>query len=241
MRKIKITAITALLLCAALALSSCGVVQNLLGSAFRDQNIKLLVQGNLDESYLGKVNEAYLELIESGKEESEAFYLECMEADADFFAYYWGIIGEDEKLTDLDPALQARLIDLNKRIYSHAKYNVESAEKQKDGNYIVKVTVEPVNIMVKAGEVYDNGTYAPLKEMLERTSGTNFENITEAQYWALCNEYGNIIADMFETLMPDIGNDAAKTVLIQVIDEDGYWKISDDDFSRFDEYVVIYP
>ncbi|MBQ9746458.1 MAG: hypothetical protein IJW21_06510 [Clostridia bacterium] len=241
MRKLKNTALIALMLCAVLALTSCNMVGSLLGGMFTDYNIKLLVQGNLDETYLGKVNEAYLELIESNEAESEEYYLECMEADADYFAYYWGIIGENEAFDILDEALRARIVDLCKRIYSHSKYTVESAEKQSDGGYVVKVIVEPVDIMKKADELYESGTYAPLEAFFDKSDKADWANMTEAQYIALCNEYGNIIVDMFETLMPDIGHEAAKSLLIQVNIENDYWEINDDDFRRFDEYVVIYP
>ena len=241
MRKTKITVLIALVLCATLALSSCGFAGTFLDGLFKDYNITLLVQGNLDETYLGKVSDAYLSLIESDKEESEKYYDECMEMYADFFAYYWGIIGENEAFDILSEALRARIVDLCKRIYSHSKYTVGSAEKQKDGNYAVKVTVEPVDIMVQADALYESGTYAPLEAFFDKSAKADWENMTNAQYIALCNEYGNIIVDMFETLMPNIGHKEPKTLLIQVIDQNNYWEMSDDDFERFDEYVVIYP
>ncbi|MBQ8403454.1 MAG: hypothetical protein IJX55_03390 [Clostridia bacterium] len=238
MKKIKMgrfAAVLALVLCTAMLFSSCGL-SKLMG----ERNITILVRGNLDENYLGEFDEDYLELIDSTKEDAEATYLESMATSADYFAYYWGIIGQYESIEDLEPELQTALIELMKEIYSHAKYEVKTADLQSDGVYNVKIVIDPIDINARADELYESGTYEPLETFFEKTENLDFDNMSDDEYWKFSNEYGWIIVEMFESLIPNLGYGEQKSMIMQVGEIDGYFQISDDDFSLFDSYVLTY-
>ena len=79
-----------------------------------------LVQGNLDEIYLGRVTEDYLKLIDGTKEESAQAYLDGLEVEAEYFVNYWGIVESDygETYANLDEDFQNEVIEMYKEIYS---------------------------------------------------------------------------------------------------------------------------
>ena len=55
------------------------------------------------------------------------------------------------------------------------------------------------------------------------------------------DRYGNIIADMFDTLMPDLGYMDEKSIIIQVEeDDDGLLTLNEDDMSNFDMQIIPY-
>ncbi len=233
MKMSRLLLVTVLSLCTLLLLSAC----KMLGENTATQ----LVKGNLDHVYLGQYDSDYLELIDETEQEAESDYLEGLAAEADFFAYYWGIILEDESFSDLDEDLQKAIVDLYHEIYSHSKYEVQPASGQRDGSYTVKVLVQPIDIMVQAEELVANQAYAPLENFYEQTADMDWENMTEQEYWNYTNEYGWIIVEMVESLLPNLGYQDQKSQVLQVDEVDGYLQINSDDFQIFDNYVITYP
>lgn len=157
MKKLKkLAALLLSVVCISISLSACGNAE---------ESIMLtLVKGNIAEIYLGKSDATYLKLVESTEEESTQAYLENMLYQAEYFAMYWGIFETeyDESFDDLDENLQNEIIELMKEIYGKSKYEVQSAVKQDDNTYAVKVVIEPIDIMEKASEIYLSETYEPL-------------------------------------------------------------------------------
>ncbi|MBQ7337603.1 MAG: hypothetical protein IJW40_04010 [Clostridia bacterium] len=227
--------LAALLLCG--TLSSCGVIADGLVGAINKETATVAVQGNLDVLYLGQINEDYLALTEDTEEDLLKVYEEGLAFSAEYFAYYWGILGDGETMSDLDETLQQRLIDLYEKISHKVKYEVQPAQAQ-DNSYTVKVVIQPVDIINQANDLYDNGGYAPLVQILTDAESLDWANMTEAQYWEFANRYGNVIVDMFETLLPELGYLAEKSVIIQVEDVDGYLTINSDDISNLDMQII---
>ena len=216
-----------------LPLSSCSLLNG-------ESSMTELVQGNLDSVYLGKVTPEYLKLVDSTKEECQANYLEGLEFEADYFAYYWGILAEDEQLSDLSEQLQQRIIDLYQAIYARAKYTVQKASLQ-DDYYTVKVVVEPIDIMVQATELGDSGSYEPLEQYYRKANAKDWSVMSETEYWQLTEEYGSIIVEMVESLLPDLGYGESRSQILQVEQVDGYWQVNSDDFAVLDTYIITYP
>ena len=117
-----------LVLALVLALSLAGC-----GTAMTDAST-VLVQGNLDEIYLGKYDPAFLELVNTTEEQAEANYIQGLETEADYFAYYFSI-------DYMDDTLQDEIVELYKEIYSHSRYEVGEATKVDDSTYGVPVTI----------------------------------------------------------------------------------------------------
>ena len=237
--RIAVVLLSALLLCT--SLSSCSLLVDGFVAAINEETSTTAVKGNLDILYHGKIDPDYAELVESSEEELLALYEEGLVVTAEDFCYYWGILSDYETLNDLDSALQQRLIDLVEDISLKTKYEVQPAQSQSNGSYAVQVLISPVDIMFTASDMYDEGGYAPLAQILAEAETLDWENMSEADYWAFANRYGNIIADMFDTLMPDLGYMDEKSIIIQVEeDDDGLLALNEDDMSNFDMQIIPY-
>ena len=227
-------------LCMCINLCACGMI-----GAFNEVNAfdaELLVQGNLDEIFLGKADPNYLELVDSTREESKELYMEGLEAEAEFFATYWGILDTNfgQTYDDLDADLKEAIIDLYEEIYSYSKYEVISSVKQDDGSFAVKVTVDPIDVMQRASDAYEN--YEPLITFLASYDQAAIDAMNDEEYLAFNCEYGRIIVQMVSEQIPNLDYMDQKTQTIQVEeDSDGYFAINDDDLMTFDSYVIFYP
>ena len=207
-----------------------------------EDRVTRLVQGNLDQVYLGEYDDDYLALVDLTAEQAEEEYQTGLRYEAEFFAYYFGILTEEESFDALDPALQQDIIDLYDEIYSHSRYEVEPSVRQRDGSYTVKVRIEPIEIMVQATEVYESDGYQPLVDYFAESSELDWATMTEEDYWADTNRYGALVVSLVRSLLPELRYGEEKSQVIQVDEtEDGYLQINGDDFAIFDEYVITYP
>ena len=171
-------------------------------------------------------------------------YLDGLEVEAEFFANYWGIVDSSlgESYADLDETLQADIIALYKDIYSHSKYEVKQAVRQEDGSYTVQVLVDPIDVMQKASDLYDNDGYEPLNAFWTKMNQMDPASVTDTVYAELTNEYGSIIVQMVREQLDSLGYLEQKSLSIQVQeDSDGYLSINQDDWGIFDSYVIAYP
>ena len=200
-----------------------------------------LIQGNMDAVYKGVVSEEYAELLTDASTAEQA-YLETMESEADFFAYYWGIYDSEsgESFEDLSEDVRADIVELCKEIYAQTKYEVVESSALSEGSYSVKVSIEPSYIMKQAEEMYDR--YDALEAFFEEYRYANFDTMSEEEYRQFTDEYAEIIIQMVRELIPDMKYQDAKTQLIQLDeDEDGLLVINDDDWTRVNETLVYYP
>lgn len=232
-----------LAVCMVMGLAACGAVSDLVGDALNEETVVRLVKGNIDVIYLGQYDEDYLEIVVDTEEELQQEYLAGLEVEAEYFAGYWGIVDAEsgESYTDLDEELREDIIGLYKEIYSKSKYEVQDAVKMNDGSYAVKVLVDPIDIMEQALALYQNDEYEPLNSFWEKYAGADFSAMSEEDYWAYTNEYGEVIVQMVRELLPKLGYKEQKSQTIQVEEVDGAFQINGDDFGIFDSYVIEYP
>lgn len=229
-----------LLVALLLTVGGCSVLTDMVGTS----RITKLVQGNIDTIYKGIFDPEYLDIVDDTEAKAEMDYLDGMEVEAEYFAFYWGILDSDldEKYEDLDEEFRHELVLMYKEIYSHAKYEVNDAVAQKDGSYTVQVYIEPMDIMEQAYELYNSGEYAPLNDFWEKYAGIDLSAMSDEEYWDYTHEYGRIVMQMVKDLIPQMGYLEQKSQAIQVQeDDDGYLRINDDDWNIFDEYILSYP
>lgn len=236
MKKItKHAVICFLILCMSLGLSACG--------NYSEDEIMTLVRGNINEIYLGQFDADYLEMVDSTPAAAKQSYLEGLEIEAEYFANYWGIVDANygESYDDLSDRLQQDIIELYREIYSNTKYEIKSVVRQNDGSYAVKVVVDPIDIMEKASEIYENDEYEPLNTFWDKYAEVDIDAMTDEEYMDYTHEYGEIIVNLVKDQLPDLGYTEQKSQSIQVEEEDGLWTINDDDWAVFDGYVIYYP
>lgn len=237
MKKIKKqVAVLALTLGMCLGLSACG--------GYAEEDIMTLVRGNINEIYLGQFDADYLEMVDSTPTAAKQAYLDGLEVEAEYFANYWGIVEADygEVYDDLNESLKQDIIELYREIYSNTKYEIKSVVKQNDGSYAVKVLVDPIDIMERAFEVYENNEYEPLNAFWDKYADVDINAMTDEEYMDYTHEYGEVIVQLVREQLPDLSYTEQKSQSIQVEeDEDGLWTINDDDWTIFDSYVIYYP
>ena len=203
-----------------------------------------LVQGSLDEFYLGKSNEYFLALVDTTAEDVAAAHQINVEAEADYFSQYWGIVmpGSGESFETLDSDIQQRLTSLIDKIYDYSKYTVAPAVAQADGSYTVSVTVNPVDVVTRATALYDSNGYAPLVDFFAHYTSEVVYNLTDAEYAAYSREYAEVILDLVESQLEGAGNLDAVTITAYVVkDTDGSFVIDTDSLHAIDAVIIDYP
>lgn len=198
-----------------------------------------MVQWNMDAVYLGKYDETWIKMVETTKEQCEEDYLTGLEAEAEYFCYYWGITDDYVAYTDLNEEFRSAVVELLKEIYSHSKYEIQSAVAQGSDSYAVKVIVEPIDIMDQVNNSYD--TASVLSAFWEKYTDEDINNMTDEEYIAFSMEYGNIILYLVHEQLDNIGYMDAKTQTVQVELVNDTWTINNDDFIVFDSYIIYYP
>ena len=208
------------------------------------EEAQALVQGNLDEVYLGKYDQSYLDLVGITAEEAEATHLQNILAESEIFSLYWGIVMTEngESFDTLDTTVKNEIIDLITEIYTHSKYTVATPVAQADGSYTVAVTVSPIDVISRAAAAYDNGTYAPLNEFNAKYTSQVVAGLSDAEYAAYSLEYANVILDLVQAQMDNVGYLADKTITLTVSkDANGAFSADDEGWNAIDAAIIDYP
>ena len=216
----------------ALSLTACGSINLNLGN--QSSRMKAYVQGYLDLTYAGQLNEDYQKEIELTKEEAQQRYEDGLEVEVEFFQNAIALIDyPTEELTQ-------RLSELYKKIYSHSDYTVGAATKLESGNYVVEVTVRPIDIMTRV-------TSDDFQEIFDRilsdrgiTTQEQLEALSEEDYQEIDAEYANQVVGLLEQELANTGNGEAETFTVQIQDDGDIWTPSQDDFNSIDLAMIDY-
>lgn len=223
----------------AVSLTACG------GGGLSSFDATKYVQGILDENYLGKYDDDFLEMVDSTASEAEEIYAHNLEQESNYFASVFGI--EDMSGDTLDATME-----LYRKIYANSKYTVDPATKQDDDTFSVKVTVEPIDVFHLVADEFakldgDGGdiTSPAVKAFSDKYMDIDVNTMTDEQYETYLadfeTDWTQMILDLTEEKLPDSGYLDAKSILIQVTkDEDGIWGIPDEDFQNLDWLIIDY-
>lgn len=132
MKHIKRIAAAVLTLCALLALTACGGLQEKVESKLWETAAPILVQGNMDLLYKGVCDENYLKLVNSTQEDCLPHYEENMalQAQAIMAAF---------EINDVNNNQSDRFIDIMKQVYAKADYTIGAASQVDDSHFLVDV------------------------------------------------------------------------------------------------------
>jgi hypothetical protein len=164
------------------------------------------------------------------KQEAEQLHLKSMDIESQLFADYFAI----EIVTD---STKAKIIDLLKDIYSHSKYEVSKVAKQSDGNFLVDLSVQPMDIIKQLNEKEQE---AFITDFNNRTDAGEFDAMTDEQYE---DEWAAGIIGLFSAYKNKIGYDEAQTIQIRVekSQDDGLYYINSEDYDTIDNLILSYP
>ncbi len=225
------TALIVIAVVVVLALIGGGALSSL-GSKDMTQLVGSLVQGNLDEIYLGRYSDEFMELVGSSQAECEQVYLDGLAQEVDYFLYYWNIESPTEEL-------KSELTELYKEIYSHSRYTVGECSQLDEKTYAVKLDVYPIDIMQQVSDAIDAGG---MDWFYEKYADFAPENASQEEYDAWDQDWANGIVDLVRAKLPDIGYTGMESRAIQVVQkEDGHWIMDDGDMSWIDVQMIYYP
>lgn len=224
MKRMKRSIALCLVLVMALTLTACG-------GGVTAKDATALVQGNLDEIYLGKFDPEYLKLVDITEADARETYEEGLEVEAEVFAYYFDI----SNMTD---EIKAEIIDLYKEIYAWSKYTVGEASKLDESTYAVKVVVSPLDIFVLVDEAFDEA----MEPFYTKYANVDISAMSDDEYNAYDKEWADAVIALCREKLPEMGYLEDRSLVIQVtLDEDDYWVMSGDDFNSLDEIIIEYP
>ena len=229
MKKLRKPALLTLALSLVLCLTGCG----LFGGGVTEETAVDYVKAQMDVIYKGEY-QGYLDLVaDSTQEECQEAYDSKMTSEAEYLMGLLAIEYPTEELT-------ARFADLYRQIFDKADYTVQEASRMEDGSYSVKVVVKPIDIIDQLNEAWDDFS----EDFEARYADVDVESMTDDEYadWYVNTydaDYGQSLADLLESLIPSLGYMEETSILVQVQpDEDGYYYLSEDDFSNVDGLVV---
>ena len=224
MKKMKRFAALALALGLTLTLGACKK------SGLSTFDAKAYVEGLLKETYLGEFDEGYMTLVGITEEEAQATYENSLDVESNNFYYFYDIEYPTEEFHE-------KMMDLYKRIYAHAKFEVVSAAAQDDGSFSVKLSIEPINIVQLAEAKFEEA----MQPFYDKYPMEVQQAMSDAEYEAMDQEYAQMILDLYESVMPEIGNEEVQSLVVQIeMDAEGYYSLNDPDFGRIDELIINY-
>ena len=232
MKKLRKLTLLTLTLSLVLCLAGCDLLS---GGGVTKQDAVDYVKAQMDVIYKGEY-QGYLDLVaDSTQEECQEAYDSKMTSEAE---YLMGLLAIEYPTEELN----ARFADIYRQIFAKADYTVQEASRMEDGSYSVKVVVKPIDIIDQLNEAWDDFS----EDFEARYADVDVESMTDDEYadWYVNTydaDYGQSLADLLESLIPSLGYMEETSILVQVQpDEDGYYYLSEDDFSNLDWLVVYY-
>lgn len=210
----------ALSLCLLGALTACG-------GGLTEKDAETYIKGHLDAYYLGTYAQEYIELVEDMTEDdAKEMHRDNVEWEVEYLLQKFM---EVEYPTDEMAQRAEKLIE---EVYSKAQYQVGSASKTKDGDFVVEVTVSPI-------EVVSLLTEEDFSSALEE-SGFNAAETEEAAA-AADAVYGMLMLDKLEELVPQLTYGEDQIIMLQLkAGEDGYYTLVDSGIQKLDEVMIDY-
>ncbi len=209
-----------------LGLASCG------GNAKKSA---VYIQGELDSAYKGTYTQEYLDLVEGMTEaDVEERYDYWTESEGEYLLGYLDVNYYDDEVGE-------RAQEVVKKIYEQSKYTVGEGELLKSGDIAAEVTVSPIELL----HLLDEDVYQEVWDDVVTRAGidpdTDFEAMDDEAYTKLESEYGMILLDKVEALIPQITYGKDQSVLLQMKkDDDGLYVLENAGFQKVDEMMIDY-
>lgn len=187
------------------------------------------VRGNMDVIYLNKISESFLEMVEDTEEELAAFFVEGLASEAESLFYFFDIVEEM-----IPYKMKDETIELLREIYGHSKYEIGNVTRAGDV-FLVSVTIYPIDIIHRVAEE-DIDVF--IESWSERWDRGEFDEVTDEEFETL---WARGILDLIHARLGSIGHLEPETISVQVvIDSDNYYTISENDWIRIDNLIMLY-
>lgn len=185
------------------------------------------VKAVMDNFYLDD-SAAYVDIVDTTAEQAHQTYLDGLSTETQIFYNYMSIDPGTVKEQTAE-----RVLNLYTQIYTHAKYEVEPAQKS-GGGYNVLVRVYPLDLFDQSLD--------DLNDYVHRfhTALENGDHIGKSTSY-LATAYQNEILSILERHLETVGylNPVELTVKIDQ-DANDAWGMSDEDLQKIDEQIIHY-
>lgn len=197
------------------------------GGGLSEKDAEAYVKGHLDAIYLGTCSQEYIDLVEDMTEaEAKEMYQNNVTWEAEILL---------QDFLDVDyptDEMVERSEKLIETIYSKAKYQVGSGTKTKDGDFVVEVTVSPIEVLYL---LTDEDVFDALDQ-----SGYG-EAETEEQMAEADAVYGMLMLDKLEELLPQMSYGKDQIIMLQLKpDDEGYYVLVETGIQKVDEVMIDY-
>ena len=203
--------------------------KSLLSGELSTNQAKELVQGNLDVIYHNSYTDDYLEMVNSTSAEAEQQYYDGLDVEVQFFEQYFGIEYDNEEI-------HSRLVELYDQIYSKSQFSVGESVRDDEGNYVVTVTVQPLDIIQKSVEDLPPA----VEQFNSQYTQEQIDAMDEEAYKAYDAKWADIVISVVEENLTDMDYLPEQTVEMKVAKSDDLWGITDDSMGEIDTLMIQY-
>ena len=212
-------------LSAALALCMTGILAAC-GGGLTEKDAEAYVKGHLDAAYLGVYDKAYIELVED-MTEADAREMHENNVSDEAELYLLDFLEVDYPTDEIND----RAKEVMEKLYAKSKYTVGTGSKTKDGDFVVEVTVSPIDL-------YNLLTQDDFFDALDEANFDDAE--TEEELEAVDAVFGLLILDTLEDKLDEIEYGEDQIIMLQLKkDADGYGLV-EAGMQKVDEVMVDY-
>lgn len=210
----------ALSLCLMGTLAACG-------GGLTEKDAETYVKGHLDAAYLGVYDKAYIELVED-MTEADAKEMHENNVSDEAELYLLDFLEVDYPTDEIND----RAEEVMDKLYAKAKYTVGTGSKTKDGDFVVEVTVSPIDL-------YNLLTQDDFFDALDEAGFDDAE--TEEELEAVDAVFGLLILDTLEDKLDQIEYGEDQIIMLQLKkDDDGYYGLVEAGMQKVDEVMIDY-
>lgn len=190
------------------------------------------VKGDLDSTYLGVINDDYLDIVVNTRDEILEIYEQGLQTEVEYFCEYFDI---DE--SSLTVEIKNEMTEMYRKIYKSSKYEI--GETKKDGSrYEVSITIYPIDIFQKVSDE-DFDSFITVWE--QRAENGEFNEMDDDEFELL---WAREIIDIVNARINDIGHLEPETISVTIAEEkmdDGrFYTINESDLTKIDELIIQY-
>ena len=218
------------------AAAAAALLAALAGCQSKTKDATVYVKGELDATYLGTFDQAYIDVVHDMTEaDAKKQYENNVEWEAEILVESWLPV---DMPTD---AVYDRAEEVVAKIYSHAKYTVADAEKLKSGDLAVEVTVSPIEVIPLLTEDFMEQSWYDLLEANGVTTQEQLDALSDEEYQALDEKYALALLDELEDLIDDLTYGEDQIIMLQLKkDSDGYYSLVETGWQKLDEVMIDY-
>lgn len=210
----------ALSLCLAGTLAACG-------GGLTEKDAETYVKGHLDAAYLGVYDKAYIDLVEDMTED-DAKELHENNVSDEAELYLLDFLEVDYPTDEIND----RAKEVMEKLYAKAKYTVGTGSKTKDGDFVVEVTVSPIDL-------YNLLTQDDFFDALDQAGFDDAE--TEEELEAVDAVFGLLILDTLEDKLDQVEYGEDQIIMLQLKkDDEGYYNLVEAGMQKVDEVMIDY-